>query len=187
MAFRYDPSNISIMNVRVGKEYRERTFAELETVWKKFDTEHGMEWQYMETEIRNTYDYFRDMEKVLGFFGFLAISIASLGLLGMVIFSLETKMQEVGIRKILGATDIRLFVHLSKQFILLLIGALILFLPPAILLGNEYLNSFAFKINIGVALVFVSVLIVVGIGLITIGSQVIRAARINPIEIIRRE
>lgn len=187
MAFRYRPSRISIMNVRIGKEYREKTFADLENSWEKFDPEHKMDWKYMESEIRNTYDFFRDMEKVLGFFGFLAISIASLGLLGMVIFSLETKRREVGIRKILGATYPDLFLHLSKQFILLLLVALVLFLPLAILLGHEYLNSFAYKINLSFALVSFSILIIIGIGLLTISSQVIRATRINPIEIISRE
>ena len=187
MAFRYRPDNLSIMNVRVGKEYREKTLADLENIWSNFDPEHQMEWQYMESEIRNAYDYFRDMEKVMGFFGFLSVSIASLGLLGMVIFSLETKMREVGIRKVLGATYAGLFIHLSRQFVLLLLVAMILFIPVGILLGNEYLNGFAYKIEIDIILISMVVLIIGGIGLLTIGSQVIRATRVNPIEIIRQE
>ncbi len=187
MAFRYSPSQVSIMNIKTLGGSHEELIARLESEWKKFDAGHTLDWKYMDAEIENTYATFKDMLAILSFFSILSISIACLGLLGMVIYSLQSKMAEVAIRKILGASLQSLASYLSRQFLILLLIAVIIFLPIAFFLTEQFLNMFAYKINVGVGMVASVLFIIIALGVLTIGSQVLKVSRVNPIDIIDRE
>ena len=128
------------------------------------------------------------MIKVIGFLSFIAISIASLGLLGMVVFTTETRLKEISIRKVLGATSGNLVLLLSRGFVMLLaISALIALPITYIFFENVVLTNFPFHNPVGIGELFAGLLAVLAIAFVMIGSQTIKAAQSNPAEVLKSE
>ncbi|MBC8152417.1 MAG: ABC transporter permease, partial [Bacteroidetes bacterium] len=117
------------------------------------------------------------------FIAFLAICIASLGLFGMVVFTTETRLKEISIRKVLGASEGGLIYLLSKGFLGLLSLAAFVALPTTyFFFDNVVLNRFAYHQPIGVSELLIGVLGVMLLAFLLIGSQTLKAARANPVK-----
>ena len=124
---------------------------------------------------------------MIGFVGFLSILIACMGLLGIVIYTTESKMKEVGIRKILGASKKSLVWKLSKSFFLLLGIAIVIATPLTIAGANMWLQNFAYQMTITPILVLSGITIILIVGLGTVVSQTYLAASANPVDSFRSE
>ena len=124
----------------------------MEGVWKKIDPIHPMKYEFLDQKLRDCYSEMRKTAGMLGFFALLAISIACLGLLGIVTFTVETRSREISVRKVIGATAADLTLLLSRNFLLLLGLAVAIALPIGYLLANQILQSFAYRISIGFGL-----------------------------------
>ena len=126
--------------------------------------------------------------KMIGFLGLIAISITLLGLLGMVIYTLEPRAREVGIRKVFGANDVSLAFLLSKDFIRLMGWGIIVAIPICTLLIDDFLSALQYyRISLNVWYILISLFIFLVVGLGTISSQIRRATQANPIDILRHE
>lgn len=126
--------------------------------------------------------------KVAGFISFLAIGIASMGLLGMVVFTTETRLKEIGIRKVLGASETGLLVLLSKGFILLLIIAAAIALPITYLFFDQVLfQEIANHTPIAVTDLTVGSVLIMILAMMMISLQTFKATRTNPSEILKNE
>jgi putative ABC transport system permease protein len=187
LALRYQPGKFSQLNVKISGNELVGTLAFLESTWKKFDKVHPFHYRFFEEELQSCYRQFKVMMTVLSFFGILAVTIACLGLLGMATFATETRTKEIGIRKVLGASVSSLVLLLSRNFLYLLLIAIAMALPLGYLLGNVFLEQFAYRINIGSGTLGIGVVLVFGLGLLTIGTQTMRAARSNPVKVLRTE
>jgi len=104
-----------------------------------------------------------------------------------VIFITQTKVKEIGIRKVHGASTNDIIVLLSKGFLIMLIIAVCIATPLAKVANNAWLVEFAVRVNFGIEVIAVGVLIMLILGLITIFSQTIRTARMNPSDTLRYE
>ncbi|AXY74898.1 hypothetical protein D3H65_13270 [Paraflavitalea soli] len=124
---------------------------------------------------------------MLGFLTLITITIASLGLLGMVIYSTETRRKEIGIRKVMGASIAIIMALLSRSFLKLLLIAGCIALPIGYLLGFFFLNIFANRITIGVDILLISFAVMLLIALMTIITQIYRVAAANPVNSLRSE
>jgi putative ABC transport system permease protein len=124
---------------------------------------------------------------MLGFLTLITITIACLGLLGMVIYTTETRRKEIGIRKVMGAGVATIISLLSRNFLKLLFIAGAIALPIAYLLGYFFLNIFANRITIGIDILLISFSAMLLVALITIGTQIYRVAIANPVESLRSE
>ena len=128
------------------------------------------------------------MLNMIGFLSFLAICIASLGLLGMVIFLTETRLKEVSIRKVLGASDRTLIYILGRGFVVLLAVAGCIALPLTYLFFDQIafqeMQNHAPISFTDMSIGFIGVL---AIAVLMIGSQVIKIARTNPAEVLKNE
>ena len=128
------------------------------------------------------------MIKVISFLAVMAISIASLGLLGMVVLTTETRLREVSIRKILGAGEGNLVLLLSRSFLVMLFIAALIALPATYLLFDVViLSNVAYHVPVGAMELIAGVGIVAVIAFAMIGSQALRAARTNPSVVLRTE
>lgn len=143
----------------------------------------------LENEIHEAYDYLRVGLKIFGFLAILAISISCLGLLGMVIYSTENRTKEVAIRKILGASKQRLFGSLAGTFLKLWVIALLVAVPLSWILYDNFMVRLFNKFSEGVGMIeiFLSVVVTLSLGGITIFWQVNRISNINPAENLRHE
>src|SRR5260221_735947 len=116
----WTPGDRAIINVKIQSTDMLATVAKIESTWKKIDRVHPFKAIFYDEEIEDAYSEFSAMIKIIGFLSFLAISIASMGLFGMVVFATETRLKEISIRKIMGATPGNLIYLLSRGFLLLL-------------------------------------------------------------------
>jgi ABC-type antimicrobial peptide transport system permease subunit len=184
----WTPEDRAIINVKIKSTHMLATMAKIESVWKKIDRVHPFQAKFYDQEIEDAYSEFSSMIKIIGFLSFLAISIASMGLFGMVVFTTETRLKEIGIRKVMGANSGNLIFLLSRGFLLLLsISALIALPVTYLFFKNVVLNNFPYHTPVQIAELFVGLLAVLLIALIMIGSQTMKAARANPAKVLKSE
>jgi ABC-type antimicrobial peptide transport system permease subunit len=177
-----------LVNVRIDTSDPLATIAKVEGLWKSVDPVHPMEAQFYNDAIEDAYHELSAMIKVIGFLSFIAISIASLGLLGMVVFTTETRLKEISIRKVLGASSGNLVVMLSRGFIVLIgVSALVAIPLTYLFFENVVLTNFPFHEPIGVLELFGGLIAVLVIAFVMIGSQTISAAASNPAEVLKCE
>ncbi|HEX5154756.1 MAG TPA: ABC transporter permease [Parafilimonas sp.] len=124
---------------------------------------------------------------LLGFLAFIALAIATLGLFGLVVYTVEVKNKEIGIRKIVGASSFQLVNILSKGFIKLLFIAGFIAMPIGWFLCVMFLQNFSIRVNFSFVNVLMCFLFLLGVGLFTIISQTYKAAIANPVESLRTE
>jgi putative ABC transport system permease protein len=117
----------------------------------------------------------------------LAIAIASLGLLGLIAYTAEVRTKEIGVRKVLGATEISIVSLLTKEFLVLVGLASVLAWPIAYYTMSGWLDNFAYRIDLSPVYFIASTGVAIVITLVTIAYQAMKAARANPIEALRYE
>ena len=184
---RYRPEEFRYVNVRIDPSHQEEIIPFLEAEWKKMDHDHVFEPEYMDYQLKESHAFIGDIGHIIGFISIIAISIACLGLLGMVIFVTQSKVKEIGIRKVHGASTNNIILQLSRGFLMMLIIAICIAVPLAKFANNAWLVQFATRVQFGVKIISVGILIMIILGLATILSQTIRTARINPSETLRYE
>ncbi|WP_232541042.1 ABC transporter permease [Spirosoma endbachense] len=189
MVFRYyTGENGGYLNVKIKSTNLPTTLATIDNAWRKIDKVHQLDAKFYDDQIEEAYRQFEVMVKVIGFITFLAICIASMGLFGMVVFTTETKLKEISIRKVLGASEGRLIFLLSKGFLFLLVIATLIALPTTYLFFDKVvLAKFAYHQPIGLTDLLTSVLVVMAIAFLLIGSQTLKAARSNPATVLKSE
>lgn len=186
--FRYRPEDFSHLNVKIASNDMQASMEKIEAAWKNIDPKHEFSSQFFDQHIEEAYGYYTQIMKMFGFMAFLAISIACLGLLGMAVFTVETKVKEIGIRKMMGASEKQLVYLLSKGFVkLLLISALIAAPLAYFFFDRVLLNIYAYRISIGFWEIGLGVAFVLLLGGSIIASQTLMAARMNPAESLRNE
>ncbi len=184
----WTPEDRAIINVKIQSADLPATRARIESVWKKIDPVHPFEAQFYDQTIEEAYSEFSSMIKIIGFLSFLAISIASMGLFGMVVFTTETRLKEISIRKVMGASSGNLVFLLSRGFLLLLSVSALIALPVTyFFFKNVVLTHFPYHTPVQLAELFVGLLAVLLIAILMIGSQTMKAAGRNPAQVLKTE
>ncbi len=187
-AFRYSADPGRYVNVKIGSDNLPATMATIETLWKKTDKVHPLDAKFYDDQIELAYSQFSVMLKVIGLFALLAICISSLGLFGMVVYTMEKKVKEVSIRKVLGAKEGMLVYLLSKGFLFLLFISALIALPVTWLFFDRVvLAKFAFHPPIQFGELFTGLFIVAGIAFFMIGVQTLKIVRANPAKVLKNE
>lgn len=184
---RYLPAGIRYANIRVQGDALPQTLAHIKATWEAMDAQRAISYAFFDEEIKQVIGVFEDIMAVVGFITLLAMVIACMGLLGMATFQAETRVKEVGIRKVLGASVGELTWMLSTSFVWLLLIATGLALPLGIWLGSLWLQEFAYRVQPGLQNVGVGVGIILLMGMLTVLSQTWRAARHHPVHALRSE
>lgn len=187
LALLYAPAEFQQLNVRLAPGDPAGVLAVMEGIWKKMDPVHPMRYEFLDRKIQDCYTDMRATTNLLGFFGLLAISIACLGLLGIVTFTVETRAKEISLRKVVGASVTDLALLLSRNYLVLLGIAVAVALPVGYLAANFMLQTFAYRISIGAGILGAGVLLLLLFGLLTVGWQTVRAALANPVQALRSE
>lgn len=182
----WTPEDRTMINAKIQSTDLLATLAKIESTWKKIDRVHPFDAKFYGEEIEEAYSEFSSMIKIIGFLAFLAISIASMGLFGMVVFTTETRIKEIGIRKVMGASSGSLIYLLSRGFLTLLSIAALIALPVTyVFFENVLLRRFPYHTPVQIAELLVGLLVVLLIAFLMIGSQTLKAARSNPVEVLK--
>ena len=165
----------------------EATIGGLKTAWQKFDPLHEFDYEFFDQQLESSYGFIKDISGIISITAILAIIVSSLGLLGMAIYNAESRVKEVGVRKVMGADIKDIILLLSRGFLFLLIVSIIIAAPLAFIANNLWLQELANHITIGPGILLSGIGIILIIGIITIGSQALRVALTNPAISLRDE
>jgi putative ABC transport system permease protein len=189
VAFRFNRSELAYASLKIVPGQKEAVVSSIESIWKKLDPIHPLEWKMMEEEIDEAYEQggFFDVLNIVGYISFLAISLACLGMLGMAMYATQTRLKEIGVRKVLGATSEQLTIMLSRSFLILMGIASLIGIPAGYFLGELFLSQYAYKIEITALLILSGLLTVSVLGFLVIASQTWKAASLNPVKSLRYE
>ncbi|MGB3586515.1 MAG: FtsX-like permease family protein, partial [Tunicatimonas sp.] len=146
---RYVPETFKFLSIKVGSGQEQETLARLEQAWKTIDPIHPLAYEFYEDKLANYNRGVFDIASVVGFIALLAITIACLGLLGMATYTTERRTKEVGIRKVLGASNFRLAYLLSKEFLIILGVAIVIATPLSYFINNLWLDFLVTRVEFG--------------------------------------
>ncbi len=176
-----------LIALRISPNSAGNVLSSLKEIVKHYDNVHPFEFSFLDDNLNRQYESTEKLGNIFTTFSLLAIFIACLGLFGLVSFTTEQRTKEIGIRKVLGASIPGIIVLLTREFIKWVIIASIVAFPVAYYFMNNWLESFAYRVDIGVWMFVTSGLAILTISLLTIGFQAIKAASANPIKSLRYE
>jgi putative ABC transport system permease protein len=145
------------------------------------------EYQFVDERVRQYYESEERTFQLMGYFTFLAIFVACLGLFGLVSFIIKRRFKEISIRKVLGAPDASIFVLIAYEFLWGILLANLIAWPIAWYALNRWLQNFAYHTSLSWWIFIVSGMSVMAVALLTMSWQTLRAARTNPIDSLKYE
>jgi len=185
--FNFWPGNHNEAQIRMDMVEVQYTLDYIRNVWTGYYPEHLFEHAFLDDFLKKLYETESKMLIMIQTASFLAILIGCLGLLGLVSFMVLQRTKEIGIRKVLGATVGSIYIIVSKEFLEWVVIASITAWPVAYLLSSKWLQDFAYRIRLNVGYFIAGGLISLGIALLVLSYQVIRAATANPVDSLRYE
>lgn len=184
--FRYTSRGSDVM-VKVQPGSEKNTIERLGDVYEKFHPGYPFEFTFLDTDYQQLYDSENKVAVLSKYFAVIAIIISCLGLFGLAAFTAQRRQKEIGIRKILGATEAGIVSLLSTDFTKMILIAIVIALPVSYFTALKWLENFAYRIELEWWFFVGAGVTALLIAWITIGLQTLRAARINPAECIRIE
>lgn len=181
------PRNGNNLTVKLSGQNIQSTLAQLESQQKKFNATMAFDYVFLDDTFSKLYASEARFQKLFVSLVILGILIAGLGLLGLVMFSGQQRVKEIGIRKVLGASVPQVVALLSKDFLKPVAIAIIVASPVAWYVMNKWLLEFAYRIRIDWWVFVIAAFIAVFIAFITISFQAIKAATANPVKSMRTE
>jgi putative ABC transport system permease protein len=172
---------------RLNGENIQETIKGLESVYDKMAPGFIFDYNFQDKEYERLYKSESHTGLLVNWFAFVAIFISCLGLLGLTAFTVERKTKEIGIRKVLGASVFDIVSMVSKQFLTPVAAAILIAIPASIYFMHNWLQQYAYRINISWWIYAAAAGMVIIIALITISIQSIKAAVTNPVKSLRTE
>ena len=175
------------ISIRLQAENLSETLRFVETKWREFNPSGGYEYFFLDESFAKIHRADERFGTVVAIFMAMAIIIACLGLFGLISYSAEQRTKELGIRKVLGATATNVVTLLSKEFVKLVLLANLIAWPIAWFTMNQWLENFAYRVDISWWIFGLTGALALTIALLTVSSQAIKAALANPIVALRCE
>ncbi|MFC2160031.1 ABC transporter permease [Acidobacteriota bacterium] len=177
------------ISIKIHTDDIGRTLGFIEDTWKNYAPQNPFDSFFLDTVFERRYQSEEKLRKLFVYFSMLAVFIGCLGLFGLASFAAEQRTKEIGIRKILGASDSLIIVLLSKEFTRLLLYASFIALPLAYLAMRFWLKGYAYRININsqIFLFLGAAFAALAIAWMTVSFQAVKAARSNPADSLRYE
>jgi putative ABC transport system permease protein len=176
-----------LINIKIQPQQMKQTLAAVERIWNNTYPDFTYEYQFLDDKIASLYKQEDRLSQLYKIFAGIAIFISCLGLYGFVSFMAVQRTREVGIRKVLGASVINIVYLLSKEFTVLIGIAFLIATPLAYYFMHQWLQKFAYRIDIGARMFLLTILFAEVIAWLTVGYQAIKAAVANPVRSLRSE
>jgi putative ABC transport system permease protein len=163
------------------------TITQVENAWKQVYRDEKFEYHFFDETIASLYDKEQKTAQLMNTAMLIAIFISCMGLFGLATFTAQQRVKEIGIRKVLGASATSIVVMLSRDSLVMVISSLLIASPIAYYFMHQWLQGFAYRINISLWVFLLSGASAIIIALLTIGFQSIKAALTNPVKSLRSE
>ncbi|MBK5279690.1 MAG: ABC transporter permease [Bacteroidia bacterium] len=161
--------------------------ANIEAKWKAFDVEEPFSYALLDELYNDTYLAEQKIGSILKIFGALTIFVACLGLFGLVTFTAEQRVKEIGVRKVLGANVTQIVSLLSKDLLILVSISFVIAFPLGFYLMDKWLQDFAYRIDIKWWMYGLAGFITLLIAFLTLSTKTMKSAMANPVESLRSE
>ena len=181
------PTDQDNLYIKIRPDKAADALALIKKTYQQFEPGGLFDYQFLSQNFARQYDSVEKQGQLLLIFSGLAIFIACLGLFGLAAFTAEQRTKEIGVRKVLGASVGSIVTLLSKDFLKLVLIAIVIASPVAWYAMHRWLQDFAYKIDIAWWVFALAGLLAVGIALLTVSFQSIRAALMNPVKSLRSE
>ena len=186
LVLRNRPEQFQHLHIKTTTAGDKTLIASIEKLWNKTNPNKPFEASWLYDDLHERKSAWSTVS-MLGFLAMITITLACLGLLGMVVYNTETRKKEIGIRKVIGASVSAIMTLLSKNFMQLVIIAGLIALPISYALSYFFLSMFANRISMGFGVLAFSLIGMLLLSLVTIGSQIYKVAVANPVHTLRTE
>lgn len=181
-----DQLNEFLIKLNPEKSVKE-SLAKIESVFKSYNPSQPFEAKFVDEAFARKFGNEKRISKLVTLFAILAIFISCLGLFGLASYVAEQRTKEIGIRKVLGASIIRLWKMLSKDFLVLVIISCVIAIPIAYYMMTVWLRNFEYRISISLWVLLLACVSAILITLFTVSYQAIKVAISNPVNSLRSE
>ncbi|MBL7698245.1 MAG: ABC transporter permease [Chitinophagaceae bacterium] len=185
--FFYSPENNYRLFIKTTGKDAQKAITSAQTMWSKYSPDFPFRFSFVDDDYDAMYRNEQRTGMLFNIFAIVAILISCLGLFGLAAYTAQVKTKEIGIRKVLGATVANIIQLLAKDFIGLVLIALVIAAPLGWLAMHNWLQDFAFRINISWWIFLLAGVAAIVIALVTVSSQAIKAALANPIKSLKEE
>ncbi|WP_312188549.1 ABC transporter permease [Sphingobacterium sp.] len=179
--------NPSLLSIKVKPQHLKETLADIKGVWNKFAPNQQINYSFLDEGFEGLYQDVERTKNIFTCFAFVAIFVAALGLFGLATYVTQQRTKEIGVRKVLGASSIRLLKLLSGDFIKLVFVALIIATPVAWWAMNQWLTDFNYRIEINWFYFVLAGISAILVAFGTISYQTWKVIRANPVNSLRDE
>jgi putative ABC transport system permease protein len=187
MVLEVNPLQFNTLSISFNNGNVKRTIKKLESTWNELFPEKSFEFRFLDDQLEEQYASFSNFSTIIQTFTFIAILISCLGVYGLVLYVVQRKVKEIGIRKVLGASVNSILTLICRDFALLIAIGFLLAIPASWYLLNEWLKNFTYHTELDVKTYLISFAVVLVIVVMTISYQAIKASLANPVDALRSE
>ncbi|MFC1724536.1 ABC transporter permease [candidate division KSB1 bacterium] len=183
-----DPSlELTYAVIRISPQDITETIKFLGNVWRDIEPEKPFEYSFLEDDIEQFYTSENRWNSIVRYSSLFTVLIASIGVFGLTLITVNSRIKEIGIRKVFGASVSNIIGLVTKEIFFLVIAANIIAWPSAWFIMDKWLNGFAYKTGMSIGLFLYGGLLVLLVSMLTISYQIIKAARRNPVDSLKYE
>lgn len=177
----------NLLTVRLTSTNFSETIARVEGIWQSMAPDRPFSYSFLDNDLAELYRAEQTSAKIFAAFALLAIIIACVGLFGLAAYTAYQRTKEIGVRKVLGASVSGIVLLLSRDFARLVGIAFLIAVPIAWLMMQNWLQNFAFRIELGITTFLYAGIIALLVALMTVSYQAVTAAIANPVKSLRNE
>jgi predicted permease len=187
ISFKMNPSWLRFLYIRIKPDDIPATLGFTKDTWNRIVPDYPFEYHFLDESFEGLYEAEQQMSAITNYFTILGIFIACLGLFGLAAFMAERRTKEIGIRKVLGASVLKLIYLLSSEFAKWVIVANVIAWPVAYVVAHRWLQNFAYRTNIYIGMFLLAAALSLFIALATVSFKALKTATANPSEALRYE
>jgi putative ABC transport system permease protein len=185
--FYYDPNDCNRIFVKTNGANAPKAIHAAEAQFKKYNSEYPFTYAFLDETFNKLYQSEEKEGTLFNYFAAIAILISTLGLFGLAAYTAQVRTREIGLRKVLGASIPGIVRLLAKDFLKLVLIAIVIAIPIAWYAMNQWLDGFAYRTTIGWIVFLYAGVIAIVVAFLTISVQSVKAALANPVKNLRSE
>jgi putative ABC transport system permease protein len=179
--------HVSMAIIKIKEANEQQTIDIIKEEWKKFFPESPFTHTFLKDDIKEEYEVDKRVELALRYAAFITVFISCIGILSLTSLLIVKQRKEISIRKIFGASVTKIALLLSKEYLFLILISFLIAFPAAYHFMDKWLENFTYRINLSIFVFLFSGIAMLLLTLITIGYQLMKASRLNPVDALKEE
>jgi putative ABC transport system permease protein len=187
MVLEVSPNGYNTLSIKFENANVTSTVKTIEGEWNKMFPEKTFQYTFLDQQLNDQYSGFQNFATIIQIFAGIAILISCLGVYGLILFVVQRKVKEIGVRKVLGASVTSILQLIYKDFVVLIVVGFVIAIPVSYYFIGQWLENFTYHTTIDAVTYLISLIVVVAVVVITIGIQAVKASLANPVNSLRSE